>query len=81
MQRKFIKNKLNEYERVLDMFMGGTIEQWIGVLEWLVLIIVLGIGTVIVSCILTNKVLHKNKRKKKFKYKKTEKKSYFVDVA
>ena len=59
------------------MFMGGTTEQWIGIAEWLLLMIVLFTGTFTVSCIITNKFLHnKNKRRKK-----VEKKSYFIDVA
>lgn len=61
------------------MFMNGTIEQWIQIGIWFVLMIFLGVGTFAISCILTNKTLHK-KRKNNFKTK-NKKKSYFIDVA
>ena len=54
--------KLNKYERVLNMFMGGTTEQWIGVIEWLFLMVILFTGTFVVSCIITNKFLHKKRK-------------------
>lgn len=62
------------------MFMGGTTEQWIQIGLWLLLMIILFTGVFAVSCVLTKKVLHK-KRKNNFKSKKSEKKSYFIDVA
>ena len=61
------------------MFLGYPISQWIGVIEWFISMMFLGIGTFAVSCILTNKMLHK--KKKKSRIKKVEKKSYFIDVA
>ena len=60
------------------MFMGGTTEQWIGLIEWLFLMVILFTGTFVVSCIITNKFLHK-KRKNNHKSKKAEKKSWFID--
>jgi len=61
------------------MFMGGTIEQWIQLGLWFILMIFLGIGTFALSCILTNRMLNK-KRKNNFKIK-NKKKNYFIDVA
>ena len=61
------------------MFYGYPISQWLGVVEWFAMMIVLFIGTVAVSCILTNKFLHKDKRKNN--RIKNKKKSYFIDVA
>jgi len=61
------------------MFLGGTTEQWIQLLQYCIIVLVLGTGSVIFSCILTNKILYK-KRKNNFKAK-TKKKSYFIDVA
>ena len=59
------------------MFMGGTTEQWIQLLEYCFIMLVIFIGVGVISCILTNKTLH---RKNKFKVK-NKKKSYFIDVA
>jgi hypothetical protein len=61
------------------MFYGYPISQWLELLQYSLEVFVLFIGIGILSCIITNKLLHK--KKKKFKPKKTEKKSYFVDVA
>ena len=61
------------------MFYGYPISQWLGVVEWFIIMIFLGIGTFTVSCILTNKMLHKKKRR--ITRKKIEKKSWFIDVA
>ena len=58
------------------MFYGYPISQWIEVVEWLLLMIILFTGTFVVSCILTNKFLHKNK-KNKLKNKKTKKEKLF----
>lgn len=60
------------------MFLGYPVSQWIGLLEYCGIILVLSIFTGVMSCILANKSLHKkrNKLNKKFK-----KKSCFIDVA
>jgi hypothetical protein len=60
------------------MFMGYSVSQWIGVIEWFILMIILFAGIFITSCIVVNKTLHK---RRKNKIKKAEKKSYFIDVA
>lgn len=62
------------------MFMGYASSQWIQLIEYFVVIFVLFTGTFAVSCIIYNKMLHKEK-KNKIKVKKIEKKSYFIDVA
>ena len=62
------------------MFYGYPISQWIEVGLYMLFMIVLFTGIFAVSCILTNKFLHKNK-KNKLKTKKLKKKSYFIDVA
>ena len=61
------------------MFLGGTIKQWIQLGEYCVMMIVLFTGIFAISCIVTNKVLHK-KRKNELKTK-NKKKSWFIDVA
>lgn len=63
------------------MFYGYPISQWIDVGVYMLFMIILFIGVFAVSCMLSNKFLHKDKIKNKFKNKKTENKSYFTDVA
>jgi uncharacterized membrane-anchored protein YhcB (DUF1043 family) len=60
--------------------MNYPLSNWIGLLEYCGIVLVLSIFIGAVSCILVNKILHK-KRKNNYKAKKTEKKSYFIDVA
>lgn len=60
------------------MFYGGTIEQWVDLGLYMLLMLVLFTGIFAVSCIITNKVLHKRKNELKTKNKK---KNYFIDVA
>lgn len=60
------------------MFMGGTTEQWVGLLEYIFIIAIIFTGTFAVSCIIYNKFLHK---RKKVKIKNSKRKSYFIDVA
>ena len=60
------------------MFMGYEASQWFGLLEYLFIVTIIFTGAFAVSCIITNKFLHK--KKKKFKVK-NKKKSYFIDVA
>ena len=59
--------------------MNYSISQWIGVIEWLLLMLIIFTGVFVVSCIIANKMLHKEK--KKSRTRKTEKKNYFIDVA
>jgi hypothetical protein len=61
---------------VSEMFMGYEAGQWIQLILYMLFIATLGVGAFAVSCIITNKFLHKKNNKKKL-----EKKSYFVDVA
>ena len=61
------------------MFMGYEASKWIGLLEYLFIVTIIFTGVFLVSCIITNKFLHK-KRKNNFKTK-NKKKSYFIDVA
>lgn len=60
------------------MLMGYETGQWIQLGIWLLSMIVLFTGGFAVSCIITNKTLHKKRNKLK-RNKKI--KSYFIDVA
>jgi hypothetical protein len=61
------------------MFYGYQIDQWIGLSEWFGIVLVLCIGTFVVSCICANKLTHKKNRK--YNKKNAKRKSYFIDVA
>lgn len=64
------------------MFLSyGTIEQWIGLGEYCLIISALFVFTTALSCILSNKTLHTKERKNNFRNKNIGKKSYFIDVA
>jgi hypothetical protein len=61
------------------MFMGYSIEQWVQLSLYGLLVLVLFVGSFALSCIITNKFLHK-RRKNNFKIK-NKKRSYFIDIA
>lgn len=44
------------------MFMNYPISQWLGVIEWFGIILVLSIFIGALSCILANKTLHKKRK-------------------
>ena len=61
------------------MFMGYPLSNWFDLGLYCVMMLVLFTGIFAVSCIVTNKVLHR-KRKNELKTK-NKKRSYFIDVA
>lgn len=60
------------------MFYGYPLDNWIGLLEYCIMMIVLFTGIFIFSSILANKMVCTNKRNK---HKTITRKSYFIDVA
>lgn len=65
------------------MFMCYPIENWLGVVEWFGLMIVLGVFVFCLSAYLSNKYINKKDKLYKVKlYKvKNKKKQWFYDVA
>lgn len=65
------------------MFMGYCISDWLRVVEYVFIVLVLFTGAFVLSCICTNKTTHKEKIKNNNNNKQNikGKKSYFIDVA
>lgn len=60
------------------MFMGYSITNWLELGLYSVFVLLLFIGSGLLSCFIVNKFLHKKRNKLK---KNKKKKSYFIDVA